>query len=386
LAKKEKKKNNHFVPRSYLVRFRSASDKQVGLYNLKSGLIVETAPIKSQCSRDYFYTKNPIFESQFAKIEGLHKQLLKKIVDEAYVPQLETPDHHTLLALIMFQAGRTATTAAHQDHLANQFGKAIMRKSFERDGNKEMLEYLDRVNISMPDGVIDAIGQHLAMYPLIGDLEVTPFENHSKEDFLTSDHPVALCNNLPAQSSPFGANVGFASRGLLILLPLSPHYLFLLSDPEVYKAAKDGRQIAAVTKVRDAVELNLAQCFNAHENLYFASAARVQETLATFNKRRQSLRLGPASLTEIPAFTPSGRTGVVLTMPALNRRMVLPNAVEIRRAARTGKYKLGDAFVRDPIRTAVVNAELNRLQKLREEATKAAETQEQASASAENAV
>jgi hypothetical protein len=86
------------------------------------------------------------------------------------VPQLETPDHHTRLALIMFQAGRTATTATHQDHLANQFGKAIMRKSFERESNKEMLEYLDRVNISMTDGVIDAICQHLAMCPLIAIL------------------------------------------------------------------------------------------------------------------------------------------------------------------------------------------------------------------------
>jgi len=341
LSGKEKKENNHFVPRSYLVRFSSSSDKQVGLYNLKSGLIIEAAPIKSQCSRDYFYTKNPIFENEFAKIEGLHKQLLKKIVDEAYVPQLETPDHHTLLALIMFQAGRTATTAAHQDHLADQFGKVLLRKSFERDGDEEMLGYLDRVTISMADGVIDAIGEHLTMYPLIGDLDVTLFENRSKEDFLTSDHPVALCNNLPVQSSPFGANVGFASRGLLIVLPLSPRYLFLLSDPEIYKVAKDGGQIAAVTQVRDVVELNLAQCFNAHENLYFASSDRVRETLATFNKRQQSLRPGPASVTEIPALTPSGRRGVMLTMPAPKRRMVLPGAVEIRRAARTGEIQAG---------------------------------------------
>lgn len=356
MSQHEKKKNNHFVPRSYLVRFRSVSDKQVGLYNLRSGQIVMTAPIKSQCSRDYFYSKNPVFENRFAEIEGLHKELLTRMVDETYVPQAGSRDHHTLMALIMFQAGRTATTAAHQDHLAEQFGKAILRKNFEMKGDESMLRFLDRVSISLPGGVLDAIGQHMAMYPLLGDLDVTLFDNRSKEDFLTSDHPVALCNSLPEHTSPFGANVGFASRGLLVLLPLSPSRLVLLSDSQVYKVAKDRRSVAAVTDVRDVVELNLAQCFNAHENLYFASEVRVGETLASFKRRRQALRPGAASVTELPAFTPDGRKGVVLAMPAPDRRMVLPRAVQIRRAARTGKYTLGNAFIRDPIRTAAVKA------------------------------
>lgn len=52
-----------------------------------------------------------------------------------------------------------------------------------------------------------------------------------------------------------------------------------------------------------------------------------------------------------------------------------------RRAVQTGKYKLGGAFVRDPIRTSVVKAEFDRLQKLREQATKAAEANERASTS-----
>jgi hypothetical protein len=36
---------------------------------------------------------------------------------------------------------------------------------------------------------------------------------------------------------------------------------------------------------------------------------------------------------------------------------------------------LGDAFVRDPMRTTAVSAELDRLQNLREQATKRAEEQ-----------
>ena len=37
------KKNNHFVPRSYLKRFCSGSERQIGLYNLNSGQSVDNA-------------------------------------------------------------------------------------------------------------------------------------------------------------------------------------------------------------------------------------------------------------------------------------------------------------------------------------------------------
>ena len=238
MSGQQKKKNNHFVPRSYLERFCSVSDRQVALFNLKSGRVVETAPIKSQCARDYFYTRNPIFEDQFSILEGHQKRLFEKIITENYVPASGTEDHHTLLSLIMFQAGRTVTAAAQQDHLANEFGKAILRKHLEKEGRDDLLAYLPQLKISVPHGAIDAVGRHLAMYPLIGDMEITLFVNRSKEDFLTSDHPVALCNNLPG-SSPYGANTGFSSRGLILMFPLSPRALLLLSDPEVYKVAKD---------------------------------------------------------------------------------------------------------------------------------------------------
>lgn len=375
LSGQQKKKNNHFVPRSYLKRFCSVSDRQVGLFNLESERVIETAPIKSQCARDYFYTKNPIFENQFSIIEGRQKPLLEKIIAENYVPASGKEDHHTLLSLIMFQAGRTITTATQQDHLANEFGKAILRKHLEKEGRDDLVAYLPQLKITVPHGVIDAVGQHLAMYPIIGDMEITLFVNQSKEDFLTSDHPVALCNNLSA-SSPHGANTGFSSRGLIMMFPLSPRSLLFLSDPEVYKVSKDKQNISVVTKSRDAIELNLAQCFNAHDNFYFSSPDKIEGTLATFRKRKATLRVPRPPLVEADTTGPERQKAVLLAMPAPIRRMTLPKSVEIRHAARTGKYVLGDAFVRDPIRTAIVRAELDRLHKLREEATKKAELEQ----------
>ncbi len=375
MSRQQKKKNNHFVPQSYLERFCSVSDRQVALYNFKSGLTVETAPIKTQCSRDYFYTKNPIFEETFSKIEGAQKRLFAEIIATEGVPAPGSSDRSALSSCIMFQAGRTVTAVENADHLANQFGKAILRNHLEKEGRDDLLAYLPELQISMPDAVIDAVGQHLAMYPLIDDLDCTLVINRTKEDFSTSDHPVALCNNLPV-TSPLGANTCFSSRGLIILFPLSPRAILFLSDHEVYKIAKSERGAAVVTKRREAVELNLSQCYNAYENLYFASSNRVQETLEVFRKRQDSLRKARPTLNETPILTDSGRKQLLLEMPNQARRLILPKMVEIRRyAVKKAKYVLGDEFVRDRLRTTAVRAELDRLQRLREQATKRAEEQ-----------
>jgi len=345
------------------------SARQIALFNLKSGRVVETAPIKTQCSRDYFYTKNPIFEKEFSKIEGAQKKLFTKILTTKILPEPETQDRRALSSCIMFQAGRTQTTAARVDFIANQFGKAFLRESLKKEGRSDLLVHLPKLQISMPNAVIDAIGQFLVMSPLIDDLDCTLFVNETKQDFLTSDHPVALCNNLPA-ISPHNENTGFSSRGLIILFPLSPRVLLLLTDREVYMVESNKSSIVVVTKKHDVVELNLLQCTNASENLYFSSSAKVSETLQTFRKRQHMLRKSPPVLQETSLVTDSGRKHVLLELPPIKRRLMLPKILKIRHVVKKGKYVVGDVKIRDPFRTAIVEEELDRLQKRREQASK----------------
>jgi len=367
LSSTPKKKNNHFVPKSYLKRFCSGSDRQIGLYNLKSGRTVAAAPIKSQCSRDYFYTKNPVFEDSFAKIETQQKKLLDEIIASHSVPARGSTDRSSLSFGLMFQAGRTATTVANEDHLTNQFGKAILEHHLTKEGRTDLLEHLPELEITMPDAVMDAVTQHFAMYPLIDDLDSTLLLNNTNEDFLTSDHPVARCNSLPPAHGS-GRRIGFASRGLIIIYPISPRALLLFSDSEAYKVERNSTGVVNLNSRRDVIELNLAQCGSAYENLYFASPARVQATLEAFRKRSDDVRPARPALTE----TPLGR-GVLLEMQPHVRRLSMPKLLKIRHAARIGKYTLGDGLVRDPMRVQVVRAECDRLNKLREEATERAE-------------
>ena len=368
MSSQPKKKNNHFVPRSYLRRFCSGSDRQIALYNLKSGQTVEAAPIKSQCSRDYFYTKNPIFEEGFAKIEGEQERLLSQIIASQSVPARGSVDRGLLSSGVMFQAGRTATTVANVDHMTNQFGKALLRLHFTKEDQTDLLEYLPKIDITMTDAVMDAVLEHLNMWPLIDDLDCTLFLNDTDEDFLTSDHPVALCNSLPA-SHAFDRRTGFSSRGLIIVYPISPRALLFLSDAEVYKVEKNSSGASTLTKRQEVIELNLEQCGNSYENLYFASLARVQATLEAFRERSDVVRPPRPALKETQLRS-QDRRGVLLTLPRQARHLSMPKVVKIRYAAKTGKYKRGNGRVRDPMRVQIVKAELARLDKLREEATK----------------
>ena len=97
----------------------------------------------------------------------------------------------------------------------------------------------------------------------------------------------------------------------------------------------------------------------------------VQATLEAFRKRSDAVRPPRPALKETPFLSEDNRRGVLLDMSRQVRRLSMPKVVQIRYAAMTGKYKLGDGRVRDPARVQVVEAELDRLQKLR--ATKMAE-------------
>ena len=347
-----KKKNNHFVPRSYLKRFSLDSKRQIALYNLRSDRTIPSAPIKSQCSRSYFYTRNPIFEAEFQRIEDRQLALLNRIDVSSAIPDRPTSDYRDLISCVMFQSGRTASTAAHFNHIANQYGMAILRHSFEKEGNTDLLAVLPQVSINTDGYIIDAIFEHLLMYPMIEDLDCTLFLNATSEDFLTSDHPVALCNGMPGIKLTERA-VGFASRGLILLYPISPKMCLLFSDPEVYKIERSA-QPQTLHTTRDVVELNLAQFGNAEENVYFADARRVQKTLAAFRKRVGVVRPPPPLLEEKTVTSADGQTGLFLGLRFVVRRLPLPKPIVIRHAAHSGRYKRGDLRTRDPERVRLV--------------------------------
>jgi len=59
-------KNQHFVPRCYLRPFTlDSANVAINLFNIDRMKFVERAPVKHQCSRDYFYGRIPLWRKLF---------------------------------------------------------------------------------------------------------------------------------------------------------------------------------------------------------------------------------------------------------------------------------------------------------------------------------
>lgn len=89
-------KNQHFVPRCYLKPFTlNGEGAAMNLFNIDRQRFVYKAPVKNQCSRDYFYGKDLILEKQLQTYEAEYAGLLSRIRSPGYV--LEA-DHKVILS------------------------------------------------------------------------------------------------------------------------------------------------------------------------------------------------------------------------------------------------------------------------------------------------
>ena len=79
-------KNQHFVPRCYLRQFTSnGANRAINLYNIDRDKFVEHAPVKSQCSGDYFYGKNSQLEKAIQSVEDAYGYTIHKLLQPGYV-------------------------------------------------------------------------------------------------------------------------------------------------------------------------------------------------------------------------------------------------------------------------------------------------------------
>jgi hypothetical protein len=109
------------------------------------------------------------------------------------------------------------------------------------------------------------------------DLRPLLLVNDTQYAFVTSDSPVVFFNSW-CRGWRGGGVTGFASTGLQIVLPLTPHHALLLFDAEVYSVmSQTGAR--RVTSYRDIKGINALQLLSATSNLYYreneATAAEI---------------------------------------------------------------------------------------------------------------
>jgi hypothetical protein len=75
------KENQHYVPKFYLGKFSyEGNKKQIRILNLSSGFYFQTANIKNQASKSYFYGKDLTLEDALGTLEGIYSSILINLI------------------------------------------------------------------------------------------------------------------------------------------------------------------------------------------------------------------------------------------------------------------------------------------------------------------
>ena len=255
-------KKHHYVPRFYLKRF-SPDGKSINIWNLSSSRKILSANLKNQCYRSYFYGKELDVEKSLGDLEGAAASLFRLIDEHGTPPPHGSFSHQLLVLSTLMQYGRTAYSADVLDEMNDKLMKHILAPRAKAKG----IDLAD-FSIVFKEAGRFSLGMAMQTYPLLFDLDYKLLSNKTDVEFVTSDNPVVLYNQLFVFRK-FGSNTGLAKKGLQIFYPISPRFTLLLFDPAVYSVGNKNNSIIDISLPRDIYEMNTLQACSAAENIYF---------------------------------------------------------------------------------------------------------------------
>jgi len=257
-------KNQHFVPRCHLRPFTlDSADAAISVFNIDRKKLFPNAPVKNQCSKDYFYGKDENLEKAIQLIESGYGQALRDLISNNCS---FTEDNKTVFSKFwLFQHLRTEAAAKRTVEMCN-----TTRAFADLPAGELALEIKDAVQIAC---ATFADSMHM-----IDDLKFCIIKNKSNVPFVTSDNPAGLTNKWHLETDRVsGHSFGIGSAGMLAFLPLTPKLLFLGYDGDVYSVPNE-KGIVEIKNARDVISLNQHQYLQCVANVYVHDAA-YEETL-----------------------------------------------------------------------------------------------------------
>ena len=248
-------KNQHFVPRCYLKAFTQGGENlAINLLNLDRQRTIPAAPVKNQCSGDYFYGQDDLLENLIQSVESGYATTVARI--HAPCHQLTDADRSMLRTFMLFQHLRT---------------EAASRRSVEMLAGMEHI-----IGTSLPDfkpSIKEAVQFAMRAFSeemhLFNDLKVCLVRNKTSCPFVTSDDPAVIANRWHEEDSRVRhKSPGLMASGTSMFLPLSPRTMCVAYDGDVYSMPhKSGW--TEVRRESDVDAFNELQFLNARANVYF---------------------------------------------------------------------------------------------------------------------
>lgn len=272
-------KNQHFVPRCYLKPFTvNGENTAINLYNIDRNRFIGGAPVKNQCSGDYFYGQDAKLEAAIQSVESAYGSVLREVLKPGCTLSQDNCD--VLKIFWMLQNLRT---------------EAASRRSVEiSDETLDVLGHIDSTfSLKIKEAVQIAMHAFAESMWVVDDLKVCLIKNNSDVPFITSDDPAILANRWYIDSKKTqGMSFGMRDAGALLLLPLSPEIYCICYDSDIYSISTKKSWLS--TRLRSDVEaLNELQVLNCRANLFVRDkdfAQGVHDFALKFQERRPKAR------------------------------------------------------------------------------------------------
>lgn len=251
-------KNQHFVPRCHLRPFTQGADGlAISLFNLERKKLISNAPVKNQCSKDYFYGADEQLEEAIQFVESGYSQSLRDLIQDNRT--LSEEQKAVFRTFWLFQHLRTEAAAMSAVQMAETTRNIADLPPEEFSlGIKEAVQIACRTFAG-------------AMHEL-DDLKFCVMKNKTAIPFLTSDNPAVLTNSWQLENKKTrGSSFGMGSAGMLAILPLTPKLLILGYDGDVYSVPNECG-VVEVRSTRDAIAFNRHQLLQCVANVYVHDA------------------------------------------------------------------------------------------------------------------
>lgn len=258
------KKNQHYIPKFYLRNFSyNNNHKQLGIYYLQTQFYFQTAKLKTQGSKNFFYGYDGEIEDQLEKVESHLGKSLKIITEKHILPIKGSPQHVDLLVFVALTHLRNPVLIQNMIDLETETEKRIIEQDPDTDIEKlnPKIAHNDRIKIAL-SGIPHII-------QIIEDLDYKLLLNKTNTPFLGSDFPVVKYNQFLEQRNWQHGKTGYGNIGLQIIIPLNSKISIFFFDSGIYKVGFKKRRIHEIENKGDIDQLNILQFLNCFETIYF---------------------------------------------------------------------------------------------------------------------
>ncbi|MEQ3665401.1 MULTISPECIES: DUF4238 domain-containing protein [unclassified Olleya] len=258
------KKNQHYIPKFYLRNFSYYKNKkQIGVYNLKSSFFIQTAKLKTQGSKNFFYGHDGVIEDKLSFIETYLAKSINTIISEEKLPLPKSEEYYFLLNFITLTNLRSPTSLDTIKQMSNSMKSKLnsLDPSFI-DGNQ-------LGNIKDEDLIRLLLSMSAETLLIITDLKAKLIINNTKTAFISSDFPIIKYNQFLEKRKVGFSKTGYGLIGLQILCPISEKLAVILYDDNIYKVGNKRDKNLIIEKEKDIDSINLLQFINNGNTIFF---------------------------------------------------------------------------------------------------------------------